>query len=51
MRCKSTAMTHDRELNFGAKMMIARHALMAVHAAAGTPANPDALSDFDAFRS
>ena len=35
----------DRGRGFRAQMMIARHALPAVHAAAGRPADPDALPD------
>src|SRR2546428_7201290 len=43
------AMTDDRCLRLRAKVMASRHALVAVHAAAGDPADADALSDLESL--
>src|SRR6266536_2044948 len=43
------AMTDDRCLRLRAKVMASRHALVAVHAATGDPADADALSDLESL--
>jgi hypothetical protein len=42
-------MTDDRCLRLRAKVMASRHALVAVHAATGDPADADALSDLESL--
>src|SRR5262249_44067917 len=44
------AMTDDRCLRLRAKVMAPRHALVAVHAATGNPADADALSHLESLR-
>src|SRR5260221_8185363 len=44
MACESAAVTDDGELAFRAKVVVARHALAAMHATAGEPADADALA-------
>src|SRR6266567_2034112 len=43
------AMTDDRCLRLRAKVMASRHALVAVHAATGDPADADTLSDLESL--
>src|SRR6266850_6576667 len=42
-------MADDRRLTIRAEVLITRHALAAVHVAAGKPADADALSDFESL--
>ena len=44
-RGESAAVADDRRLRLEAEVLIARHALPAVHATAGRPADADALAD------
>src|SRR6516165_9124580 len=43
------AVTDDRPLRGGAEMVVAGHALLAVHAARGGPAHSDLLADLEAL--
>ena len=42
---EAAAMTDDGRLHVRAKVMVSRHALVAVHAAAGIPADADVLPE------